>query len=89
MKTENGNMNLPIAAIGALELGQKPEAVRIVRQELNVKPEQASAMVEHYLNAHPVSRIPGYAASNHDPLFWIIIGLLALAVGLVIFWGYV
>ncbi len=88
MKTENGNMNLPIAAIGALELGQKPEAVRIVRQELNVKPEQASAMVEHYLNAHPVSRIPGYTPSNHDALLWIILAVLAIVLAAMILWRF-
>ena len=37
MKTLERQLLLPLDAIGALELGKKPEAVRIVRQQLGVE----------------------------------------------------
>jgi hypothetical protein len=75
MKTPEGKVNLPIAAIGALELGQKPEALKIVRRELGMNPEEASELVDHYLNAHPVSRVPGFESGSVRREFWIVLVL--------------
>jgi hypothetical protein len=44
---------LPLSAIGALTLGHKIEAIKIVRQENSLSLKEAKEAVEAYERAHP------------------------------------
>lgn len=44
---------IPLSAIGALALGHKVDAIKIVRQETALSLKEAKAMVEAYERANP------------------------------------
>ncbi|RZU47610.1 hypothetical protein EV700_0577 [Fluviicoccus keumensis] len=81
MKSMDRSTTLPLDAIGALELGQKPEAIRIVRQEMGMNPEEAGHLIDHYLKMHPVAPVPGFQPSPPNHLRWLMV------IGLVIVFG--
>lgn len=76
MKTLDRYGILPLDAIGALQLGQKSEAVRIVRQQLGVDRSAADELVDYYLRRHPVSFMPGAESRSRAP--WLLPALLSL-----------
>lgn len=82
MKTLERQTLLPLDAIGALELGQKPEAVRIVRQQLGVDMPVAQALIEGYLKQHPVEIMPGFSADGSGHWLWLLLcGVALLSLG--------
>lgn len=77
MKTES-SVRLPLDAVGALELGQKQEAVRIVRDTLGLDPARASELVERYLRQHPPHPLPFTRLDDSSRWLWTMLAGLTL-----------
>jgi len=75
---------LSIAAVSALHLGNKIEAIKIVREERNIGLKDAKDAVEDYVRTHPAlasSLAAAQAEAKRSALLWIaaLIGLALLA----------
>ncbi|MCB1658423.1 MAG: ribosomal protein L7/L12 [Pseudomonadales bacterium] len=53
MMPQDSTPLIPLAAIGALALGHKIDAIKIVRQENSLSLKEAKEAVEAYQRAHP------------------------------------
>lgn len=86
METMDKPVTLPLEAIGALELGQAPEAVRIVRMQFGISSEDAQLLVDDYARRHPPAS--GGPAVDHGLPLWIpasvILTMVVLAIGLAV-----
>ena len=75
---------LSIAAVSALHLGNKIEAIKIVREERSIGLKEAKDAVEDYVRTHPAlasSLAATQAEAKRSALLWIaaLIGLALLA----------
>lgn len=64
---------MPLDAIGALALGQKVEAIKIVRKENSLSLKEAKALVEAYEDNNPDLYPQHLIDESSSSLFWIIV----------------
>ncbi|PTQ89051.1 ribosomal protein L7/L12 [Agitococcus lubricus] len=72
--------HLPLSAIGALALGQKIQAIKIVRQETALDLKTAKELVEAYEREHPDIR-PVHQHTQSQSLIWLWLSLILLLCG--------
>lgn len=79
-------LSLPLSAIGALTLGHKIEAIKIVRKEKSIGLKEAKELVEAYERANPNLRPElNHPDNTHN---WLAFGALLAFVGGLVFWIY-
>ncbi len=71
MESVNQSTNLPLSAIGALALGQKIQAIKIVRSERSLGLKEAKELVEAYEKEHPDIRPQAAIEKNNAPSLWL------------------
>ncbi len=82
----NPARSLPLSAIGALTLGHKIEAIKIVRKETSLGLKEAKEMVEAYERANPNLRPElNHPDNTHN---WLALGALLAFIGGIAFWIY-
>ena len=72
---------LSIAAVSALQQGNKIEAIKIIREERNIGLKEAKDAVEDYVRSQPVLRasfVAARAETKRSALLWLAV-LIALA----------
>jgi len=67
---------MPLDAIGALALGQKTEAIHIVRKEKALSLKEAKALVEAYERDNPDLYPQNNLTQTPTSLLWIGLGLM-------------
>ncbi len=72
------HQQIPLSAIGALALGHKIEAIKIVRQETALSLKEAKAMVEAYEQANPDLQPLTSSPRSHTSL-WLSSGVIFIA----------
>jgi hypothetical protein len=86
MKTaDTSDKRLSAAAIAALQMGNKIEAIKIVRSERGLDLKDAKNAVDVYIDANPALQEQLLARTNVGALSWIAMLLLAIA-AIVYFW---
>jgi ribosomal protein L7/L12 len=84
MERDAGNTTLPLAAIAALQAGNKIEAIKIFRQERGTDLKDAKDAVEAYIAAQPALReafAAAQAKARNNLLTWgslLVLGALVL-----------
>lgn len=73
--------NLPLSAIGALALGQKIQAIKIVRTETSLDLQTAKALVEAYEREHPDIRPAPVVYRDNGPSPWLWLSVFFIVVG--------
>jgi predicted DNA-binding protein (MmcQ/YjbR family) len=73
--------NLPLSAIGALALGQKIQAIKIVRAETALDLKTAKELVEAYEREHPDIRPAPLVDRNAADSPWLWVSVLFLVIG--------
>ncbi len=87
MDSHRKTVSLPLDAIGALELGQKIDAIKIVRKEMHLDLKSAKDVVEAYEKQNPVTHAPPHLDldAGSPALLWLcLIVVLAVAGGLLL-----
>ena len=73
---------LPPAALVALSRGNKIEAIKIVRTELNLGLKEAKDQVDEYVRSQPaLAEAMGSQSASGSRVMWLIV-LIALAAGM-------
>jgi len=75
----NSGLQLPAAAITALQMGNMIEAIRIVRRETGLGLKDAKDLVDAYVARHPEVQELLRSKSKGGALGWIVMLLLAIA----------
>lgn len=70
MDNNQSTIRLPLSAIGALALGQKIQAIKIVRAETSLDLKAAKHLVEAYEKEHPDIRPAHLLAKDHESSTW-------------------
>ena len=71
MDNTQSTIRLPLSAIGALALGQKIQAIKIVRAETALDLKAAKNLVEAYEKEHPDIRPAHLLAKDHESSTWL------------------
>ena len=82
-----GHVNMPAAAVDALQRGHKIEAIRLYREHAGVGLKEAKDVVEAYEGAHPrldPMVAPGEVPRGRGRAGWVIVAIL---LGLAIVWA--
>jgi len=75
----NSGLQLPAAAITALQMGNMIEAIRIVRRETGLGLKDAKDLVDAYVARYPEVQELLRSKSKGGALGWIVMLLLAIA----------
>lgn len=70
MDNTQSTIRLPLSAIGALALGQKIQAIKIVRAETSLDLKAAKNLVEAYEKEHPDIRPAHLVAKDNESSTW-------------------
>lgn len=80
MDSRHSPINLPLDAIGALTLGQRVDAIQIVRKELGLDINAAKALIEAYERQNPALQSTTTPITHTNAgWLWLLLGLLLLA----------
>ncbi|MBH1971511.1 hypothetical protein FK216_09460 [Moraxellaceae bacterium AER2_44_116] len=74
-------VRLPLSAIGALALGEKIQAIKIVRNETSLDLKAAKMLVEAYEQEHPDLRPAHLMAKDHESSAWLWLTTAVVLVG--------
>jgi hypothetical protein len=80
MDNTQSTIRLPLSAIGALALGQKIQAVKIVRAETSLDLNAAKTLVEAYEKEHPDIRPAHLMATTNEssPWLWLMTAIIVV-----------
>ena len=81
MDNTHYTVRLPLSAIGALALGEKIEAIKIVRNETSLDLKAAKMLVEAYEKEHPDLRPAHLVAKDSESSAWIWLTAAVVLVG--------
>jgi hypothetical protein len=81
MDNTHYTVRLPLSAIGALALGQKIQAIKIVRNETSLDLKAAKILVEAYEQEHPDIRPAHLVARDNDSSTWVWLTMMAILAG--------
>lgn len=71
---------IPVAAIAAIEKGNKIEAIRIIREETGLGLKESKELVENYIRTNPAiqSRFQARQRESLQNIRWLIISILVI-----------
>lgn len=83
MNHSHQTTHLPLDAIGALALGQKIQAIKIVRSEKSLGLQEAKALVEAYEKEHPDIRPQHLIEHSASSSLWVwLVSFIAIVAAL-------
>lgn len=81
MDNTQSTIRLPLSAIGALALGQKIQAIKIVRAETSLDLKAAKTLVEAYEKEHPDIRPAHLMTTTNESSAWLWLTTVVVIVG--------
>jgi hypothetical protein len=81
MDNTHYTVRLPLSAIGALALGEKIQAIKIVRNETSLDLKPAKMLVEAYEQEHPDLRPAHLVARDNESSAWLWLTTAAVLAG--------